>query len=241
MAEEQHIHIGKEIEARINQLNMNKTEFAKLIGTSKQNVNRILEKSSLDTNILQKYGDVLGCNFFTLYTNTSTKVIKIDNPSKRVFAVGSTDDEVSMIPVLPIDALATFISNPSMVESSELDYDPVVLTTQEKRDIKNLCIINVHGDSMSPVINNHSRVLAKRVPRPQWGNVGGIVGVSYNDTSDGFNDPYFVVKNVGSNKLYSENYIILESENKDYGNMTVQLADILAMWECLRIVSQSLR
>lgn len=211
--------------------------LAKAINMSEGNLHRCVRENKIQAQDLEKIAKVL--NVSVDYFFDESDIIKPS--SNKVFAVGSTDDEVSMIPVLPIDALATFISNPSMVESSELDYDPVVLTTQEKRDIKNLCIINVHGDSMSPVINNHSRVLAKRVPRPQWGNVGGIVGVSYNDTSDGFNDPYFVVKNVGSNKLYSENYIILESENKDYGNMTVQLADILAMWECLRIVSQSLR
>lgn len=69
MKQLKHIHIGHEIEARINQLNISKSEFARRIGTSKQNVNRILEKESIDTATLVKYGDVLDCNFFTLYYN----------------------------------------------------------------------------------------------------------------------------------------------------------------------------
>lgn len=69
MSQIKHIHIGHEIEARINQLNISKSEFARRIGTSKQNVNRILEKESIDTATLVRYGDVLDYNFFTLYSN----------------------------------------------------------------------------------------------------------------------------------------------------------------------------
>lgn len=61
------IHIGQEIEARINQLNITASEFARRIDTSKQNVNRILKKESIDTATLQKYCEVLDFNFFTLF------------------------------------------------------------------------------------------------------------------------------------------------------------------------------
>ena len=236
---------GKDLKPLLTALDESLSNVARKLGMTPQGLDNLLRTKDIKTGIIEKlsmiYNKPISYFLEGYKSKNDFQSNKNIDKSKRIFAVSSSDDEVSMIPVLPIDALASFISNPSMVESSEIDYDPVVLNSQEKRDIKNLCVINVHGDSMSPVINNHARVLAKRVPRPQWGNVGGIVGVSYNDTTDGFSDPYFVVKNVGSNKLFSENYIILESENKDYGNMKVQLADILAMWECLRIVSQSLR
>lgn len=61
------IHIGQEIEARINQLNITASEFARRIDTSKQNVNRILKKESIDTATLQKYCEALDFNFFTLF------------------------------------------------------------------------------------------------------------------------------------------------------------------------------
>ncbi len=61
------IHIGQEIEARINQLNITASEFARKIDTSKQNVNRILKKESIDTATLQRYCEVLDFNFFTLF------------------------------------------------------------------------------------------------------------------------------------------------------------------------------
>lgn len=67
MAMTPNIHIGQEIEARINQLNITASEFARRIDTSKQNVNRILKKESIDTSTLQKYCEVLDFNFFSLF------------------------------------------------------------------------------------------------------------------------------------------------------------------------------
>lgn len=75
------IHIGKEIEKKIGEKKMTKTEFAKKIGTSKQNLNRILEKESIDTALLQKFGAALDFNFFTLYTNPPIVNIKAENHS----------------------------------------------------------------------------------------------------------------------------------------------------------------
>lgn len=73
MSQRQQIHIGREIESRINELNISKSEFARRIGTSKQNVNRILEKESIDTASLVRYGEVLDCNFFNLYADVSNQ------------------------------------------------------------------------------------------------------------------------------------------------------------------------
>lgn len=70
------IHIGREIEARINQLHITATEFARRINTSKQNVNRILKKESIDTATLQRYCEVLDYNFFSLYYPASSGKIQ---------------------------------------------------------------------------------------------------------------------------------------------------------------------
>lgn len=67
------IHLGQEIEARINQLNISEAEFARRINTSKQNVNRILKKESMDTAILQRYCEVLDFNFFSLFCPVQTE------------------------------------------------------------------------------------------------------------------------------------------------------------------------
>ena len=68
------IHIGHEIESRINELRISKTEFARRVGTSKQNINRILEKESIDTALLIKYSEILDYNFFNLYADGSNQI-----------------------------------------------------------------------------------------------------------------------------------------------------------------------
>lgn len=67
------IHIGQEIETRLNHLNITASEFARRLDTSKQNVNRILKKESIETATLQRYCEVLDFNFFTLFCPTSTE------------------------------------------------------------------------------------------------------------------------------------------------------------------------
>ena len=62
------VNIGAEIEARINQLGLSKSEFGRKIGIPQQNVNRILEKPSIDTDKLAQICAVLDFNFFTLFT-----------------------------------------------------------------------------------------------------------------------------------------------------------------------------
>ncbi|MDE5704933.1 transcriptional regulator [Muribaculum sp.] len=75
MSNRQPIHIGHEIESRINDLNISKSEFARRIGTSKQNVTRILEKKSIDTAVLIRDGEVIDYNFFNLYADVSNQSI----------------------------------------------------------------------------------------------------------------------------------------------------------------------
>lgn len=77
------IHIGKEIEARINQLHITATEFARRINTSKQNVNRILKKESIDTATLQRYCEALDFNFFTLYCPSPAENYKVQPTEPR--------------------------------------------------------------------------------------------------------------------------------------------------------------
>ncbi len=61
------IHIGREIESRVNQLRLTKTEFGKRIGVPQQNINRIYEKGSIDTERLEVICKALDFNFFELY------------------------------------------------------------------------------------------------------------------------------------------------------------------------------
>jgi len=75
------IHIGNEIDRRLAHLRMTKTEFGRKIGVKQQNVHRILESKSIDTEKLQVISDVLGFNFFSLY---------VDDTSPMTIAAGDS-------------------------------------------------------------------------------------------------------------------------------------------------------
>lgn len=72
------VNIGLSIEQKLNELGMSKSEFGRKIGIPQQNVNRILDKSSIDTDKLVIVCEALGYNFFKEYTDdlsaTSTSV-----------------------------------------------------------------------------------------------------------------------------------------------------------------------
>ena len=67
-------HVGREIAKRLDELNMTKTEFGKLIGVQQQHVNRILERDTMETKKLYKVCQVLEMNFFALFCKFSTNV-----------------------------------------------------------------------------------------------------------------------------------------------------------------------
>lgn len=63
------VNIGLSIEQKLNELCMSKSEFGRKIGVPQQNVNRILDKTSIDTDKLATISEALGYNFFKEYTD----------------------------------------------------------------------------------------------------------------------------------------------------------------------------
>ena len=61
------VNIGLSIEQRLNELGMSKSEFGRKIGIPQQNVNRILEKASIDTDKLTLISEALNFNFFDFF------------------------------------------------------------------------------------------------------------------------------------------------------------------------------
>lgn len=68
------VHVGREIAKRLDELNMTKTEFGKLIGVQQQHINRILERDTMETKKLFKVCQVLEMNFFALFCKFPTNV-----------------------------------------------------------------------------------------------------------------------------------------------------------------------
>lgn len=65
------VNIGLLIEQRINELGITKSEFARRSGIANQNINRVLNRTSIDTDKLIAISEALDYNFFNEYTGQS--------------------------------------------------------------------------------------------------------------------------------------------------------------------------
>lgn len=220
----------------MSELNLNQSKFAQKCGLHPSNLSAILnEKRPCEDAVLNKI--ILSCDTskeWLLYGEG-----EMINPKEHsnIKAISSYvkpeigDPSVYRIPALPVSAQATFAEN---LDSNNYinpleDFRDIQLQPEELPIKDNLVTIQVDGESMERTLIDGAWVLTRRVKDSQWGNMGGVIFVSYGD--------YFVVKRIKSNKLFTENYMVLSSDNKEYGEMTVQLCDIRAMFKAIRIIS----
>lgn len=62
------VNIGEIIRQKVEEKGLNKSQFAKLLGMKRQNVDRtVFNKTSIDTNLLCDISEVLDCNLFDYY------------------------------------------------------------------------------------------------------------------------------------------------------------------------------
>lgn len=64
-------HIGKIIRQRLEETGMNKSEFARRINTTPQNIYGIFKRKSIDTDLLKEISSVLEYDFFQYYSQFS--------------------------------------------------------------------------------------------------------------------------------------------------------------------------
>ena len=62
------IHIGTLIRQQLEQTGMSKSEFARRINTTPQNIHGIFKRKSIDTDSLAQISDVLNHDFFQYFT-----------------------------------------------------------------------------------------------------------------------------------------------------------------------------
>lgn len=145
----------------------------------------------------------------------------------EIYVSTQGDEGVEMVDYIPGTATATFIEyvgdgNP------ELDKIAVLKQYGETLD-KNYKVFEVIGESMSPRIPNRAKILTKEIPKVKWGIAEGVVVVVFGDE--------IVVKRIINNDLYSDNSLVLSSDNSKYGERRIALADIRAIYKAIRIIS----
>lgn len=87
------LHIGKLIEAQINEIGMSKAEFGRRINTSRQNVNTLLAKDSIDLKRLALISKVLRYNFFTHISEFPEKPEASAGKTGRYFVLVEVDKD----------------------------------------------------------------------------------------------------------------------------------------------------
>lgn len=85
------IHIGEEIKKRFDASGLTQKEFGAKIGMPQQNVSRVFNASSIDTNRLAKVCVALKFNFFALYCEDNTMKTEGD------FSPLSKEGDVSVV------------------------------------------------------------------------------------------------------------------------------------------------
>ena len=65
------LHIGKLIRQHLEEAGMTKSEFARRIGTSPQNIYGIFKRKSCDTELLREISRVLSFDFFQYYSTNA--------------------------------------------------------------------------------------------------------------------------------------------------------------------------
>lgn len=156
------VNIGPLIARKLNELNISKSDFARKLGIANQNVNRILEKKSIDTGKLVEISEALGYNFFKAYGEgamfLSDKPATSDNPS-----IGQ--------PYYDVDFEGGFMeltNSQACVPTTN-----IVVRGFEKADL--WC--NVTGHSMEPKISHGDIIALHRctVDDVQYGEIYAVV------------------------------------------------------------------
>ncbi|MFO0494385.1 MAG: helix-turn-helix domain-containing protein [Flavobacteriia bacterium] len=82
------IHVGKLIKNRLQETGMTKSEFARRINKTSQNVYDIFERKTIDTGLLLKISKILDFNFFERYSltlNSNPSLLKSSEDTSETF------------------------------------------------------------------------------------------------------------------------------------------------------------
>lgn len=80
------IHIGKLVLDKLKERGISKSEFARRINKSRQNVQDIFKRQSLDTQLLSEIGEVLTFDFFSALSKKPPKDDKLVADLKKEIA-----------------------------------------------------------------------------------------------------------------------------------------------------------
>lgn len=94
------IHIGKKIKEEMYKQNISVSDFAKKINRSRNVVYDIFGRESIDTDLLNKIGKILNCDFFSMYSSQkeySLDTIKHFNVNESAVPYGKNSEQINTL------------------------------------------------------------------------------------------------------------------------------------------------
>lgn len=211
-------------------------DIAEKMGSTEPNVSAALKgvEKVLTEKFLTRFNMAFGSVFSEdwLLTGEGDMLKSNVRNMNDVYSASQNDDGVVMVDFVPVSARASFLENLD-TSSYNLEKFPIIPKAAEKAEIDKYKIFEVDGDSMYPTISDGALILAKVVPESSWHYAEGVVVAVFSD--------FVVVKRIARNELLTSNTLVLASDNEKYGQMTVQLADIRAIYKAKRIISSDIR
>lgn len=218
------------------QKNIPMATIASELGITPQALSKLMRNNSTKIDTLEKIAQILKVSVTVFFDDDANGDMLKSNAHSLgggTYAASQYDDNVVMADYVPVSARASFLENLDTPNYSIADKYPIIPNNGERAEIEKFKVFEVEGDSMYPTINNGALILAKIVPESSWHYAEGIVVAVYSD--------FVVVKRILRNELLTNNCLILTSDNEKYGQMTVQLSDIRAIYKAKRIISSDIR
>lgn len=159
------------------------------------------------------------------------------HPVGEAYPVTSSSDDTLLVEFVPISAHATFAESFATDADRTLERVPIVPRANERTDADALAVFEVDGDSMAPTIISKALILTKQIPAQRWQYAEGVCVVVFAEC--------VVVKRIVRNTLSSllpgTSSLVLGSDNPAYGEMTVPLSELRAIYKVTRIISSEVR
>lgn len=224
---------GKRLDEAIRANNLTRSQLATILGTSQSALSAIISGArNLTDGFAARIEATCGISSVWLLTGIGEMLKKSDASNVELLGRASSPimEDTVEVTFFDVNPTATF---QDLGESISNSYDTVhVIPLRGERLDKSYCVFEIHGDSMSPTVLSHARILCKSIPPQQWHHADGVIVIAYASK--------VVLKRVKCNDLDSGNLLTLVSDNPDYGTEVVQLADIHCIYKAKRIISQDI-
>ena len=212
----------------------NQASMAKVTDIKQPNLSAILKgKRACDDGIINKICISLDIQRDWLLTGEGDMLRSYESNATLVGKAAVAIEDVT-VPVRFFEVTPTATFQEFCAGVSEAPDTTYIIPRPNEHIDESYCVFEVCGDSMAPQIQNHARVLCQEIPPTRWHSLSdGVIAIAYADR--------FVIKRIATNKLSTENYLIISSDNPDYPEQeTVWLADIRAIFKAKRVISSDI-